>query len=141
MRIYADDGECSGVDPKDNKPHKYLAWAHSGGDIRMMMRCMRHGLDGVYDRKQFAGVVGHEVGHQLGIWNHVPEASECKEAKKHPSGKDVCGEALMNAYYSDAVDAVTAIDQLAFDLRDPKYSVLVSDEPHPDLPDCIFRLP
>ena len=44
----------------------------------------------------------------------------------------------MNPYYDDDVDYVTDVDALAFDLRDPRYSVLVDDVPTKDVPDCIY---
>ncbi len=145
IRIYADDGECvvnddmdTPDDPKDDKKRTTLAWAYSGGTIKMMMKCLTR-KEGVYDAKQLAGVVTHEVGHQLGIWEHVPYPPKCEDAKTHPSGRKVCGTAVMNPYYNEDVDYVTDIDALAFDLRDPKYSVLVSDVPAKDIPDCIYR--
>lgn len=145
IRIYADDGECvvnddmgTPADPKDDKKRTTLAWAYSGGTIKMMMRCLTH-KENVYDAKQLAGVVTHEVGHQLGIWEHVPYLPKCEDARTHPSGAKVCGKAVMNPYYDDDVDYVTDIDALAFDMRDPKYSVLVNDVPPKDIPDCIFR--
>lgn len=144
IRVYADDGECrvkddmgTPDDPKDDKTRTTLAWAYSGGDIKMMMRCLRQKGSG-YDAKQIAGVVTHEVGHQLGIWEHVPYPPKCEDAKTHPKGGKVCGVAVMNPYYDDDVDYVTAIDALAFDLRDPRYSVLVNDVPTKDVPDCIY---
>jgi hypothetical protein len=148
IRIYADDGKCvvnddmdTPDDPKDDKTRTTLAWAYWGGDIKMMMACLTH-KDGVYDAHQFAAVMTHEVGHQLGIWNHVPYPPECKDAKTHPSGKKVCGAAVMNPYYDKDVTVVTDIDALAFDVRDMKYSVLIDDDvPHKDHPDCVYRIP
>lgn len=147
IRIYADDGVCvvtddmgTPDDPKDDKKRTTLAWAYSGGDIKMMMRCLTS-KDGVYDAHQFAAVVTHEVGHQLGVWEHVPYPPKCESAKTHPTGGKVCGTAVMNPYYDEKVDYVTDIDALAFDLRDPRYSVLVNDVPTKDLPDCVYRTP
>jgi hypothetical protein len=147
IRIYAEDDVCvvkddNGTpdDPKDDRMATTLAWAYSGGDIKMMMRCLTQ-KDGVYDAHQFAAVVTHEVGHQLGIWEHVPYPPKCEDALEHPSGVKVCGKAVMNPYYDEKVDVVTEIDALAFDLRDPKHSVLVIDVPHKDLPDCVYRSP
>lgn len=145
IRVYADDGECVVVDdmgtpddPKDDKKRTTLAWAYSGGTIKMMMRCLSHKGD-AYDAKMIAGVVTHEVGHQLGIWEHVPYPPKCEEAKTHATGAKVCGKAVMNPYYDDDVDYVTDIDAMAFDLRDPRYSVLIDDVPDKDVPDCIYR--
>lgn len=147
IRVYADDGECvlmddmdTPDDPKDDKKRTTLAWAYSGGDIKMMMRCLTH-EDGVYDAHQFTAVMTHEIGHQLGIWNHVPYLPKCEGAKTHPSGKKVCGVAVMNPYYDKDVTVVTDVDALAFDVRDKRYSVLVDDVPHKDRPDCVYRVP
>jgi len=147
IRIYADDGKCvtkddNGTpdDPSDDKKRTTLAWAYWGGDIKMMMRCLHH-KDGVYDTHQFAAVVTHEVGHQLGIWGHVPYPPKCEDAKTHPSGRKVCGTAVMNPYYNKDVDYVTEIDALAFDVRDASHSVLLSDTPTKDSPDCVYQEP
>src|ERR1041385_7448873 len=41
VRIYANDDPCHVQDKKDPTVwHTYLAWAHQGGDIKMMMQCM-----------------------------------------------------------------------------------------------------
>lgn len=145
IRVYADDGECTRKDdmgtpdPKDDRMRSTLAWAYSGGDIKMMMRCLTHDASNVYDAAQLRRVTGHEVGHQVGIWNHVPYEPKCEEAKAHPSGRKVCGTALMNPYDNPKITYVTEIDALAFDLRDPKHSVLVSDVPTKDTPDCVYE--
>jgi hypothetical protein len=140
IRVYADDGECVIKTPDDGKTHTTLAWAYSGGDIKMMMRCLTH-EGGVYDAAQLGRVMGHEAGHQVGIWDHVPYPPECEDAKTHPSGKKVCGTALMNPYDNPKVDFVTEIDAMAFDLRDPQHSVLLNDAPNKDVPDCVYYGP
>ena len=140
VRVYADDGECVVKTPDDGKTHTTLAWAYSGGDIKMMMRCLTH-TGSLYDAKQLARVMGHEAGHQVGIWDHVPYPPTCEDAKTHPSGRKVCGPALMNPYDNEKIDYVTDIDALAFDVRDPLHSVLLEDVPSKDLPDCVYRLP
>lgn len=145
IRVYADDGACvrnddmgTPDDPSDDKKRTTLAWAYSGGDIKMMMGCLKR-KDGVYDAHQFSAVVTHEVGHQLGIWSHVPYPPACEKAKEHPSGRKVCGVAVMNPYYDKDVTVVTEIDALAFDVRDKRYSVLSSDVPRKDIPDCVYH--
>jgi hypothetical protein len=146
IRVYADDGACvekddkGTKDPKDDETHVYLAWAHHGGKVRMMTKCLDT-KGGKLEPHQLAAVVTHEVGHQLGIWEHVPYAHECAKAATHPDGKKVCGDAVMNPHYHAKVDVVTEIDALAFDLRDDFYSVLVSDRPRPppsDEPLCRY---
>lgn len=145
IRVYADDGACvltddmGTPDPKDDKTRTTLAWAFSGGDIKMMMKCLTHDAANVYDAAQLRRVMGHETGHQVGIWDHVPYEPACEDAKTHPTGKKVCGLALMNPYDNPKIHFVTEIDALAFDLRDPKHSVLVSDVPRKDTPDCVYE--
>lgn len=142
VRVYADDAPCHVQDKKDaNEWHTYLAWAYQGGDIKMMMGCMPH-TDGVYEAKYFAGVVTHEVGHQIGIWEHVPMRCDAKDVKTHAkTGKKICGKAVMNEYYHEDIDYVTDNDAMAFDERDTDYSVLVGDIRKKDTPDCIYELP
>lgn len=149
VRIYANDDACHVQDKKDVTVwHTYLAWAHQGGDIKMMMGCMPH-KDGAYDPHYFAGVVTHEVGHEIGIWEHVPDVCDDKDTKTpNPdikthakSGKKICGQAVMNEYYHDAIDYVTEIDAMAFDERELDVSVLVGDIPRKSTPGCVYELP
>jgi len=144
IRVYADDDACHVTDPRDSADktvHTYLAWAFQGGDIKMMMLCMPH-KDAAYDPKYFSGVVTHEVGHQLGIWDHVPLSCKDKDVKIHSGdGRKICGKAVMNPYYDPDIDYVTDIDAMAFDERDVDYSVLVGDLPKKDTPDCVYELP
>ena len=142
IRVYADDRDCVAKDDQ-GKPtgSLYLAWAFQGGDIKMMMGCMGH-TGGVYDTHEFSAVVTHEVGHQFGIWDHVPTDCKDKDAKTHSGdGRKICGPAVMNAYYHKDIDYVTDIDAMAFDERDVDYSVLVGDMPKKDTPSCVYELP
>jgi hypothetical protein len=68
----------------------------------------------------FQAVMGHEVGHELGIWEHVPP--DCKK------GVTICGRALMNPTYDPDVDYITPIDALAFDARNLLYAVVTTDD-------------
>lgn len=142
IRVYADDDACRVADPKDSGIwHTYLAWAFRGGNIKMMMGCMPH-VGAVYDAHAFSAVVTHEVGHQLGIWDHVPEDCKDTEVKTHAKdGRKICGQAVMNPYYRKSVDYVTDIDAMAFDEREVNYSVLVGDIREKDTPDCVYELP
>ena len=138
VRVYADDSDCS---IKDDPDHVSLAWAYWGGSIRMMMRCMPH-KGAVYDPHEFHGVVAHEVGHQLGIWDHVPSSCDDKDVKIHAKdGRKICGRAVMNPYYDPDVIAPTAVDMMAFDERDVDHSVLMGDLPRKDTPDCVYEAP
>lgn len=141
IRLRADDGEChvfdkpnapkpdDDEDQKSPREHWYLAWAHAGGDIRMMMRCLSHSGD-KYDEHQFMGVAAHEVGHELGIWRHVPRSCSSEKVKKHAEDdKPICGDAVMNEYYHhDTVD-LTEVDAMAFDERSFETSALIGDTP------------
>jgi hypothetical protein len=134
IRIRADHKACE----KNGKGTTTLALAYWGGDIEINVDCFKK--SGKLDRHMLSAVVAHEVGHQFGIWEHVPESCDSKPTV-HPNGKPVCGQALMNPYYEPAVYFVTPVDSLAFDLRDPFYSVLVSDVPRSDAPDCVYYAP
>lgn len=137
IAVYADGRACLA----DAEGHVTLAVAYRGGRIMMRMRCLMDGAN--LDRHKFRAVLAHEVGHQLGIWEHVAESCEgCR--RRHPSGQLVCGRAIMNPYYDRDVYFMTPVDGLAFDTRDPYYSVLfeIDDHPRPtpsDTPDCVYR--
>lgn len=144
IRFYADDRPCVTKDPdhhEDLTIHTYLAWAYTGGDIKMMMQCLPHD-DGRYEPREFAAVVTHEVGHQVGIWEHVPVSCDSKKVKKH-SGDDreICGSAVMNSHYHSSTDYVTEIDALAFDERNTDFSVLVGEMPKKNTPICLYEIP
>lgn len=117
-----------------------LAEAYRGGRVVFYTSCFMDG--GTFDRGEFRTVMGHEVGHELGIWEHVPLECDAK-APRHPDGHRICGRAIMNPLFDKDVSYMTPIDSLAFDVRDPDISVLVSDPadlPRPaDLPDCVYR--
>lgn len=139
VRVHSDDGACQRWDDKAKRQRTTLAWAFHGGDIKMMMKCLTMER-GAVQRRQLAGVVTHEIGHQVGVWEHVPYA--CKDAKIHAASKrPICGIAVMNPYYDPQVVEPTEIDAMAFDERDPLYSVLVSSPPPSDAPDCVYFAP
>lgn len=141
VRVYSDEGECQRWDDKAKRHRTTLAWAFHGGDIKMMMKCLTL-ENGVVQSRQLAGVVTHEIGHQVGVWDHVPYA--CEGAKTHAdSGKPICGIAVMNPYFDPKLLGLTEIDAMAFDERDVLYSVLVShpDPSDPASPDCVYFAP
>lgn len=138
IRVYADDEACVDTHPDTGKPRTVLAWAHAGGMVRMMGKCLAMKGE-AFDPHQLKAVMTHEVGHQLGIWDHVPYAPECKDAKSHPGGRKVCGPAIMNPHYNPRIDYVTEIDALAFDVRDHEHSVLIGDIPEAERPDCVYH--
>lgn len=143
IRVTADMKACV----PDEKGKRTLALAYKGGDVVFMMQCFKKG-DG-YDQHQFRAVMTHEVGHEIGVWEHVPEDCDDKEHKAIvlEDGKKVCGQAVMNPYYEEKIWFVTEIDSLAFDVRDLEYSVVTplgSDEPPPPRPkpsgpDCTYH--
>jgi hypothetical protein len=139
IRVYAKDEECRDKDPETKKDRTVLAWAFSGGDIWMMAKCIDT-KDGVFDSRQLAGVVTHEIGHQFGIWEHVERSCD-GVTRTHRSGKKICGVAVMNPYYDEKVLQITEIDAMAFDEHDPDHSVLVTDVPRKDTPDCVYYAP
>jgi hypothetical protein len=104
----------------------------------MMAKCL-DAKGGAFEPGQLKAVMTHEVGHQLGIWDHVPYAPECKDAKTHPGGRKVCGPAVMNPHYNPRIGYVTEIDALAFDVRDREHSVLIGDIPPAERPDCVYH--
>ena len=84
--------------------------------------------DGTAEPNMFRTVMGHEIGHQLGVWAHVPES--CSEAHvTHPTGGPLCGQALMNPMYDSNISFMTALDHLAFEMRDRDASVLEGGRP------------
>jgi hypothetical protein len=104
-----------------------LARAWREGRIEFIADCF--GRRGDYNRAKFRAVLTHELGHVIGIWEHVPK--KCRGAPKHPSGRPVCGIAVMNSHYDDDVDFITVVDGMAFDLRDRKESRLKPLAPPP----------
>lgn len=141
-------------DPKNEcKPDKdgvmAIAWAHAGGKIVMHTPCMRKWYKfGSLDRDEVRAVFTHEIGHQLGIWNHVPNTCDLakinpktSKLKTHPNGTKICGKAIMNPAYDPSVDFVTLLDGLAFDLRDAWSAVVSDPETPPEVseePGCVY---
>ncbi len=95
-----------------------LAYANPGGEISVVIDCFTNDKN-VLDRTMFRSVLGHEIGHQFGIWNHVPQKCE--------KGVAVCGDALMNPHYEEKIDFITPADSLAFDARELKWAVITND--------------
>ena len=144
IRVTADMKACI----PDEKGKRTLALAYKGGDVVFMMQCFRKS-DDTYDVHEFRAVMTHEVGHEIGVWEHVPEDCDDKEqpAIVLPDGKKVCGQAVMNPYYEEKIWFVTEIDSLAFDIRDLEYSVVTPlgsdanprERPKPAGPDCTYH--
>ncbi|WKZ29040.1 MAG: hypothetical protein QY323_05965 [Patescibacteria group bacterium] len=121
IRVTADDGQCVERDAKTGAvTRRILAWAYPNGDVTMMAKCMTKTPEGTFQAHQLAGVATHEVGHELGIWDHVPETCDGEKVLVHAgTGKKICGSAVMNPAYDPKVVVVTVIDGLAYDAADP----------------------
>lgn len=93
-----------------------LATAFGDGTIVFENHCLRRDLVGRVDRQMFMTIMGHEFGHELGIWGHVPR--DCAEPHlEHPRSGPVCGPAIMNPFHDSSINVLTVPDALAFDLR------------------------
>lgn len=139
VRVYAVDEDCVEKDERGVTTRTVLARAFYGGRIKMMSRCMTKTADGLFNRHQLAGVVTHEIGHQLGIWDHVPRSCEGEGVLTHtPTGTKICGIAVMNKSYNRNVVSVTEIDAMAYDARDPKWSLKIGHTQ--DIPICEYHV-
>jgi hypothetical protein len=138
IQVYADDGVCVERDEKGVATSVALAWAFYGGRVTMMANCLTKTPDGAFDSHQLGAVVTHEVGHQLGIWDHVPDS--CAEegiALHEETGRGICGVAVMNKRYNSRVSVITSVDAMAFDKRPPEFSLAMSDTKK--VPLCTYR--
>lgn len=98
-----------------------LATAESNGRVRVFLECLRELFEpdpsGGASRRVLRLIIGHEAGHEAGMWWHVPE--DCAEAERtHPESGPLCGEALMNPEIDPNTCFITPTDAAAFDLRD-----------------------
>lgn len=136
VRVYAHDVPCMARDDGTFT----LATAFGDHTIVFETQCFGRDADGGIDAHAYRTVMGHEVGHQLGIWAHVPET--CAEPHAtHPTGGPLCGQALMNAFYDGNISFMTAMDHLAFEMRDRDASVLPGRKPGSSMsaePICVF---
>lgn len=117
VQIFADTSGCT---PRSDGSVT-LAYAACCGPIVFFSECFKH-KDGSWDLDALVTVAAHEIGHQFGLWWHVNRT--CINPPEHPSGKLVCGKAIMNPYYDSNVDSPTEIDGLAFDVREASHSVV-----------------
>lgn len=107
-----------------------LAFSVPGGRVTIMMECMR-GLfspepDGSVSHHVLTQVIAHELGHEAGMWWHVPakcdDAYATNDFEKDLVTMGVCGTAVMNPYLNVGLAAITPIDGEAFDLRDTAHT-------------------
>lgn len=121
IRIHAFTGPCVELEEEGTYP---LGHAMVGGDITLEIECMRKvGATPIPERVLWP-VIAHEVGHELGIWHHVPTDCGDPEAMEHPEGGPVCGEALMNPMIHYGLKGILLMDHYAYGLRDEDFSVL-----------------
>lgn len=140
VQIYADKDGC----PKDPDGSYVLAYARCCGPVVFIRECFRQ-ENGQLDAKAIRVVTAHEVGHQFGLWWHVPKSCT-PGAPNHPDGGQVCGTAVMNPFFNEALKTLQEPDFRAFDIRDKEHSV-VDDENHhapdagPGMHDftCVYR--
>lgn len=120
VRIRPHEGEC--VENEDGSYPLGRAWV--GGEIALEIECLRRFGGTPPARSALWPVISHEVGHQLGIWTHVPAGCDEPGVVEHPEGGPVCGEALMNPMIHRGLEGITMLDHYAYDLRDEDFSVL-----------------
>ena len=120
IRVRPSEGEC--VENEDGSYPLGRAWV--GGEIALEIECLRRFGGTPPARSALWPVIAHEVGHQLGIWTHVPVDCDGPEVMTHPEGGPVCGVALMNPMVHRGLDGITVIDHYAYDLRNEDLSVL-----------------
>lgn len=111
VEIYSRDAAC--VAQPDGTV--VLARAHWNGAIVSESACMQAG--GYLDLRLFRNTMGHELGHLLGIWDHVPGSCDDPDVKNHNDGPGICGKALMNPYINADLEEITSMDWLAYDMR------------------------
>jgi hypothetical protein len=121
-----------------------LATSIPGGKIVMFVECLRdlfkRDSDGHISRLILKLVMAHELGHEAGMWFHVPKLCDETEAKsdfeKDLVRMGVCGRAIMNSFINQDQTHITGFDSEAYDLRDADSSTF----PHLDaMPDgCVL---
>lgn len=125
IQVYADESPCV---PKPNG-NRTLALAYSEGAIEVNIQCLNRISDDMINLNEFRIMMAHEIGHLIGIWDHVPDSCEDEKVTIHPLGISICGPAIMNSLTHPEIYEMTENDWLAYDLRDTSMSVIddVSD--------------
>ena len=110
LRIRAVDGPCE----KRDDGQYVLGRAWVGGEVALMIGCLRKFGGTPVGEDLLWPVVSHETGHQLGIWTHVPPED---------------GVALMNPKVHEGLYGITLLDHEAFLAREEDLSILrLADE-------------
>lgn len=123
VRIHALHDACV---PDPNGGGYVLAISTGGGDIDVELECLRKLFppdpDGHISRQVLKLVLGHELGHQSGMWWHVPAACDdgaaASDFEKSLVQMGICGTALMNADLDPILLGITELDVEAYALRD-----------------------
>ena|SRR5688572_4852332 len=105
VRIHAFTGPCE----KNDDGSYTLGYATAGGDVTLMIECLRRFGGTPIGEDLLWPTVAHEVGHQLGLWTHVPAED---------------GVALMNPKIHEGLYGITVLDHEAYLKRDEDGSVL-----------------
>ena len=122
-----------------------LAHADSATVIGVRLDCF-YGPDTApateFNAEEYRLVLAHEIGHELGIWQHVPLKCDEKDhpPKKMPDGRLVCGPAIMNPDIDMDVKALTPADDMAFALRDKHYTVLPKQSDQSVVRGCTYKM-
>lgn len=105
LRIRSVDGPCEKRD--DGSYALGVAWV--GGEVALMIGCLRRFGGTPVGEDLLWPVISHETGHQLGIWTHVPTEA---------------GFALMNPMAHRGLYGITLLDHEAFLAREEDLSIL-----------------
>jgi hypothetical protein len=134
IRIYGNPQLCPpAFDEEGMQTGWILAIAYGGqGTVVVNTDCLwrPYGPRTAPNAEQFRNIVAHEIGHVLGVWEHVPR--ECTDAMGHllpetpvhASGAPICGPAIMNPFIDPALSRLSGPDILQFDRRSMTASVL-----------------
>ncbi len=120
IRIRAGTDACE----EDADGNYALGRAWVGGEIVLMIGCLRKFGGTPISEDILWPTIAHEVGHQLGIWHHVPTDCDGPDVPAHPEAGPVCGTALMNPMINRGLYGITLHDHHAYALRDEDLAVL-----------------
>jgi hypothetical protein len=139
VTIVPDHGEC----PAHKGGGYILAEAYASLPkgkmwIKVYVECLRdlyvHDEDDHLSRQATKLVLGHEIGHESGIWDHVPlscdESKATSQAEIDMMRQGICGPSLMNPVMDPNVCFITDHDARAYDRRDTTGNFLTEETPH-----------